>query len=369
MTLPILRSICMDGFKCFDTLSLKLDPLTMLTGFNGGGKSTALQPLLLIAQAIRHNQTPRLPLNGPLVKLGTAGDISPLTSDRPMVFRAEWDNFSAEFRPILQAGERILNCDVSDELLNTDHVVYKLKSLSFLGAVRIGTEDAFPIPKNVDPALDFPDVGADGRYAPFWYDRYVDDEVSETRRMPDVDAPTFRKQLDAWLGFLFPGAEANVQTSVPLSMMNVQFRMSSLGSLGSWRRPSNIGYGITYAFPILVALLAAKKGQIIVIDSPESHLHPFAQSQMGHLLAQFASAGVQIIVETHSDHLLNGVRLAVQQKKLLPEELAIHFFKGPDGRDHGVVSPSINSVGDIYEWPDGFFDQAEKDLSQLIGWS
>ena len=366
MILPILRSISMDGFKCFDTLSLKLDPLTMLTGFNGGGKSTALQPLLLISQAIRHNQTLRLPLNGPLVKLGTAGDISSLNSDRPIVFRAEWDNFSAEFRPILQAGERILNCDVSDELFKLDQVVNGLKSLSFLGAVRIGAEDAFPIPNNVDPAFDFPDVGADGRYAPFWYDRYVDDEVSETRRMPDVDAPTFRKQLDAWLGFLFPGAEANVQTSVALSKMNLQFRMSSLGS---WSRPSNIGYGLTYAFPILVALLTAKKGQIIVIDSPEAHLHPFVQSQMGRLLAQFANADVQIIVETHSEHLLNGVRHAVHQKKLLPENVSIHFFKGPDDHDHGVVSPSINSTGDIYEWPDGFFDQAEKDLSQLIGWS
>ena len=49
MILPILRSISMDGFKCFDTLSLKLDPLTMLTCFNGGSKSTALQPLLLIS--------------------------------------------------------------------------------------------------------------------------------------------------------------------------------------------------------------------------------------------------------------------------------------------------------------------------------
>ena len=106
-----------------------------------------------------------------------------------------------------------------------------------------------------------------------------------------------------------------------------------------------------------------------MIDSPEAHLHPFVQSQMGRLLAQFANADIQIIVETHSEHLLNGVRHAVHQKKLLPEKVSIHFFKGPDGRDHGVLSPSINSTGDIYEWPDGFFDQAEKDLFQLIGWS
>ncbi len=81
-----------------------------------------------------------------------------------------------------------------------------------------------------------------------------------------------------------------------------------------------------------------------------------------------ASAGVQIIVETHSDHLLNGVRLAVREGVLLPEDLRLHFFRGPDGSDHRVTTPTIGTGGEIYEWPDGFFDQGEKDLSRLAGW-
>lgn len=358
----IVRSVGMDGFKCFDTLNLGLGRLTLMTGFNGGGKSTALQPLLLLAQALRSEQIGRLPLNGPLVRLGTSGDITSLNSDKSMVLRAESATFLAEFRPKLRSGDRIPVLEVSDEFLDQKDLVGALATLSFLGAVRIGTEDAFPLPEG----LDLPDVGHDGRYAPFWYDHYVDEIVSEARRMPGTEAPTLRKQLDAWLGSLFPGAEANVQNVVALSKMSLQFRMSSLGS---WSRPSNIGYGLTYAFPILVALLTARCGQVVVIDSPESHLHPSAQSQMGRILARFAQAGVQIIVETHSDHLLNGVRLAVRQKELSPEDLRIHFFSGSDGSDHGVTSPHVSSDGGIYEWPEGFFDQAEKDLSQLAGWS
>jgi CRISPR-associated Cas5-like protein len=165
---------------------------------------------------------------------------------------------------------------------------------------------------------------------------------------------------------LFPGARTNVQNVVATSQMHLEFR---LAELGSWRRPSNIGYGLTYAFPILVALLAADPDQVIVIDSPESHLHPSAQSQMGRILAMLASAGVQIVVETHSDHLLNGVRLAVREGMLVPEDLRIHFFKGPDGNGHGVTTPRVGAGGEIYEWPEGFFDQAEKDLSRLAGWS
>ena len=105
-----------------------------------------------------------------------------------------------------------------------------------------------------------------------------------------------------------------------------------------------------------------------MIDSPEAHLHPSAQSQMGRLLARFAAAGVQILVETHSDHLLNGARLAVKERVLPHTALQIHFFTGATKEGHGVVSPTLDSNGRIDEWPDGFFDQSEKDLSRLTDW-
>jgi CRISPR-associated Cas5-like protein len=352
----------MEGFKCFDQLRLELGQLTLVTGINGGGKSTALQPLLLIAQALRLGAVNTLPLNGPLVRLGTAGDIASMGSERPMLIKAEGNDGSLSYHPTLQAGDRILSLAAPPEGL--EHVVLKqaLATLSFLGAVRIGAEDAFPMPESIN----VPDVGADGRFAPYWYDRMVDEDIEASKHFPGVEGATFRKQLDAWLGSLFPGAEANVQNAAALSQMNLQFRLSPLGS---WRRPSNIGYGLTYAFPILVALLAAPVGQVVVIDSPESHLHPFAQSQMGRILAAFASAGVQIVVETHSDHLLNGVRLAIREGALPHEDMRIHFFGGATAAEHGVTTPVMGPGGEIYEWPEGFFDQSEKDLTQLAGWS
>ncbi len=356
-----IHASVMEGFKCFDGLRLEFGQLTLVTGFNGGGKSTALQPLLLISQALRLGTIDALPLNGPLVRLGTAGDIAPMNSERPTLLRVEGSDTTIGFKPMLQAGDRILPMAEPPEGKDNVLLGQALASLSFLGAVRIGAEDAFPIPEWVDA----PDVGHDGRFAPYWYDRLVDEEIDTRRHFPGSTAGTFRKQLDAWLGSLFPGAEANVQNAVALSQMNLQFR---LAELGTWRRPSNIGYGLTYVFPILVALLAARPDQVIVIDSPESHLHPSAQSQMGRILATLASAGVQIIVETHSDHLLNGIRLAVREKALRPDDLRIHFFSGPSGVNHGVTTPVMGPGGEIYEWPDGFFDQGEKDLSRLAGW-
>ena len=205
----------------------------------------------------------------------------------------------------------------------------------------------------------------DGRFASYWYDKIVDDVVPEPRRHPAERATSMRKQLDAWLGTLFPEAQANVQMLPQALLLSLQFRLSGIGA---WRRPANVGYGLTYVFPILVALLTVPEGEIVIIDSPEAHLHPYGQSQMGRLLAHFAAAGVQIIVETHSDHLLNGSRLAVKEGQLNHAAMQIHFFMGASGAQHGVVSPAIDQNGRIHEWPGGFFDQSEKDLSQLAGW-
>src|SRR5260221_6265573 len=91
-------------------------------------------------------------------------------------------------------------------------------------------------------------------------------------------------------------------------------------------RPQNVGYGLSHVLPILTACLGAQTGALLLIENPESHLHPSGQSAMGEFLAQVASAGIQLIVETHSDHVLNGIRRAVKRGQLTPQDVAIHFF-------------------------------------------
>ena len=243
------------------------------------------------------------------------------------------------------------------------HLIQRLEQLVYLSAVRSGPLDAFPIPDRVDRKA--PDVGIDGRYASYWYHELADSEVSPDKCVSADEGVTFRRQVDAWLNRLAPGANANVQAISAVSELALQFRLSSTGE---WRRPANVGYGLTYAFPILVALLAARPGDVVVIDSPEAHLHPQAQSRMGTMLATFATAGVQLLVETHSDHVLNGARLAVKDGIVASENLSLLFFSGASSDGHGVTSLRIDGQGRIDEWPDGFFDQGDKDVSRLVGW-
>lgn len=384
------------NFKCFEALSLPLSPLTLLTGFNAAGKSTALQTLLLLAQATRQGGRSRLlPLNGELTQLGTPGDVvreggipevmlgisnsdaqidwTMIPEDRQSghtltIKQIEWktDSTPSIVVPIDPETElsSLLPKDPPALVLN---LLNDLKETTFLSAVRAGAEDVFPSFETPEPV--WGDVGVQGEYAAWWFEKLLDEEVDSLRMHPSDSAANLRRQFNAWAGDLFPGAQANAQRLGSTRLVQLELRNHEADK---WRRPANIGYGLSYAFPILVAGLIARPGQILIIDSPEAHLHPMGQSRIAAFLAMLAASGVQIILETHSDHVLSGVRLAIQQGEILPEETAVHFFN-PRPRSAKepahVVSPQIDKNGNLSEWPTGFFDQAEKDLAKLAGWS
>ncbi|MBF0402304.1 MAG: DUF3696 domain-containing protein [Magnetococcales bacterium] len=238
-----------------------------------------------------------------------------------------------------------------------------VKEIVFISAIRSGTREIFPVfePNHVIHA----DVGTEGEFAPWWFAQYSDDIVHTERCHPKEQAPTLRKQLNAWLGELFPGAQADAQVISRTSWVRLLLRTSENGD---WYRPANIGYGLTYVFPIILAGLLANEGQVLVIDSPEAHLHPMGQSRMGYFLATMAAAGVQVLIETHSDHVLNGVRIAVKDRKIAPDQVALHFFQSPANQSAQVTFLQIDGQGHVSGWPAGFFDQAEKDLANLAGW-
>jgi len=370
MTAPVVTGLIVENFKCFEHLRIPLAPLTVLSGYNGAGKSSAIQPLLLLAQRARRgsldggSENDVLPLNGNLARLGSAGDVLRTQAEgAPLRFGFETEEETLFLEASARTGQRNLKVEMTGDRERWDALLSKLERLVLISAVRGGPAEAFPAPDLSES--DTPDVGADGRYASYWYDRLADTEIEEARRFVGEPADTFRRQLDAWFGSIAPGASATVQALPVASIFALQFRLSGIGE---WRRPANVGYGLTYAFPILVALLAAGRGDTLVIDSPEAHLHPRAQSRMGWMLAAFAAAGVRLIVETHSDHVLNGIRRAVKDDKLDASDLALLFFAGGGETDHGVTRPRVDAEGRIDEWPDGFFDQGDHDLAVLSGW-
>jgi hypothetical protein len=235
-----------------------------------------------------------------------------------------------------------------------------------IGATRTGTVEAYPHPENPDQPIG--DVGLRGEFAPYWYVERGDEEVEIGRRCPEDETQTVRGQVDAWLSSLFPGAAVEAEILGDVALYRLRFRM---GRSGEPSRPANVGYGLSYAFPLLVALLTARAGATILLDSPEAHLHPRAQSAMGRLIARMAAAGLRIFVETHSDHLLSGIRLGVREGLLPHDRAVVHFFRNSagEGANPDIVTLRLDREGAISGWPEGFFDQAERDLAILSGWA
>jgi Protein of unknown function (DUF3696)/AAA ATPase domain len=356
-----------------------LKPLTLLTGFNAAGKSTALQTLLLLAQTQRAQKgAQELVLNGQLISLGTPSDVirsggignalklGGRSGDVELVWSYTLDENRRSLRvtDLRENGTTLFDAFSSRRFPSETSFQFtqEIEQTVFLGAARKTDAEVFPIPDMTAPRGD---VGPLGQYAPWWLYSEGDSPVQLGRRHRQaLNAATLRQQINVWSDTLFPGAEVNALPVERTSLVRLQLRV---GRTSDWSSPANIGYGISYAFPILVAGLCATEGGPIVLDSPEAHLHPQGQSGIGRFLAQMASAGAQILVETHSDHLLNGVRVALRDGIIRPEDVAIYFFstRSPSA----VTRLSVDQKGAINDWPEGFFDQAEKDLASLAGWT
>ncbi len=392
----MITRLDLKNFKCFEKLSLPFSPLTILTGFNAGGKSSVYQSLLLLSQSMRTNrrQPATLILNGNLVKLGTPGElIHSRATQKEIAIGIQKDDFG--FESIIGFNEAVyegalqvnhINITKGNHLTETVTLeedkrsffsqfhqktsagfIDLLSEIVYISAVRGGPLDVYPSP--ADPLPVMADVGIEGEYAPWWFYRQIDEEIDKARRHESETAATLRRQFNAWAGELFPGAQGHAQPVEKTGLIRLQLRISETDD---WLRPANIGYGLSYAFPVLVAGLLARQDQTLIIDSPEAHLHPLGQSKMGFFLAKVAAAGVQMIVETHSDHILNGVRLALLDKAINPQKVSLHFFTpfqfAEKQEAAQIISPQVDQKGNLSEWPEGFFDQSEKDLARLAGW-
>ena len=111
--------------------------------------------------------------------------------------------------------------------------------------------------------------------------------------------------------------------------------------------------------------LLAPPGSLCLIENPEAHLHPRGQTRLAELAVRASLAGVQVIAETHSDHFIDGVRIAVRDGLIKPDDVAIHYFERARGKTV-VSSPQVDADGRLSSWPVGFFDQHEENLARLL---
>ena len=119
--------------------------------------------------------------------------------------------------------------------------------------------------------------------------------------------------------------------------------------------------------PVITAGLLAREGEMFIVENPEAHLHPSGQSRIGQFLARVAASGVHVVIETHSEHVINGIRLASLKKEINHGDVVINFFsKEEDEYQPNIDSIFLNAYADLEKWPKGFFDQQQQDIGEIF---
>lgn len=360
----MLKRIKLTNFKCFQTLDLDLKPLNVLMGLNGMGKSTLIQSLLLLRQSYQETDLNQLKLNGSLVSLGNGSDILFERADRDCI----------EFELYEDSGSLSLKYDYnssSDRLNGISEIIGEFglfsNHMSFLSAYRIKPQDLYHIAD--EKRLAERDFGEDGEFALHYLNLHGGAPVENDRVvMSSAEDYTLFEQTKAWLALIAPGIIPQIQINQSLRNLELKYVFREGEDKTNAYRSTNVGFGITYVLPVIVTLLSAKPGELLLVENPEAHIHPAGQSQLGRLISLAASGGVQIIVETHSDHIVNGIRLAVKEGRISSEAASILYF-GKDPDNHylrSVRNLNIDSRGKINEWPEGFLDEWDNALIKLL---
>ena len=407
----MLLEIKLKNFKCFkDETRVPLNRINLFTGLNSRGKSTVLQALLLMRQSIEHSKTTRkIMFNGNCVNMGRFHDVknsaisikktveigfkykiannyfsilyklresdsddmvadiskieaNGVLSNNKFKFSlvAKENSFSYKFARKSRKVNYLYNLFISNirsivvDLINKN---MNFANIHYISADRIGPQEFY----SKTSLTDFPNVGVRGEYTANLLSKKKNDIVDERLRLPEGLTETVLDQTQSWLSKIFKGGNINVEA---LESNIITLKLSSDAS-GNFYKPINVGFGYSYALPIIVSGLIAKKGEILIVENPEAHLHPSAQAEIIKFLARVGAAGIQVFIESHSDHILNGLRLSVLEKIIAADEISIIYFSR-ENETLQIKNIIVEQDGRIETWPDGFFDQTERDFERLF---
>lgn len=367
----MLNLLSLKNFKSIKEEDFELRKLTIFTGFNGMGKSSVIQSLLLLRQSHDKHMLPKegLSLVGEYVKIGIGKDLLYTNADNPLVkIEAYWDYSNLEFyfdynetsdmQPVKSSQ---IQGDVFKESLFTSDFQY-------LSAERISPKSVYEVSEYA--VNQRRSLGIRGEYTAHFLSQHGNDVLSISKlEHPDAITSNLSDNLNAWMSEITPGVRIITKLIPQINQASLHYQFSTAKEFTNEFRPENIGFGLTYVLPIVTALLCSKPGDLLILENPESHLHPSGQSAVAKMIAIASENNVQIIIETHSDHIINGVRGSVKNKRITEDNVLIYFLSRDLASSEHCVDVErieIDEDGRIDSWPDGFFDEWDKSLSILL---
>ena len=341
----MITKIEIENFKCFEKEAIEIKPLTILTGTNSSGKSSLIQAILVCGN---HSTGSDM-----LDYVGSLGDFDDLknryVNPRKYSITITYDDGISD---AITAQKGVALSFPSED------ISYPSK-LTYLNSNRI-TINEINITNNTFNQERY--FGIDGKFVANYYEKHKEEPIAEYLIADKNGARTLEAQVNYWLNIIITHQYELQTKKVSSTMITASYKIDGLEF-----KPSNIGAGISYIATILIACLSASRENIIIIENPEIHLHPRSQAMMGKFLSFIASRGVQLIVETHNDHLINKIRYEVYKGTLKSEDIIIHYktsktnFEQIHIKQNGFFQ---NKEGEN-SFPSGFYDATIKEIFEI----
>ena len=353
----MISNLSIYNFKSVKTLHLECDNINLLIGTNSSGKSTILQGILLLAQ----NQAVEAGLNGNLTSSGNFADSRCKYINEEVI--KIWMKFSDKTEASIAIGvfnegatqrltiDRNFDGDSLHEYLGVSNL-----QLQYLSCNRVGPRSIYE--KNTRPTEE---MGTDGKYS-FSYLATHRDMLLPDDMCVDKSSMTLGSQVDYWLEYI-AGVTVKSEEVLGTDKVKVSYRQKKLQEL----RPLNVGSGISYVASMIIMCLATPEHGIVIIENPEVHLHPLAQSRLCEFFYFVGVNNRQLFIESHSDHIFNGFRAGITTHEMDKKLIKINFVSQEGDGLTKTECVEIGARGYIVNQREDMFDQFDKDMMRMVG--
>lgn len=372
----MINSLKLKDFKIHANLEVQLGNMTILTGQNGMGKSSVLQSLLLLRQSC-NSQTgfTGINLKGDLTDLGGANDVECHSSSdgildirlstetaKELTFQFSYDVDSYEtFLPIVEPKPNV------DDVLKCSLFT---SNFQYISAFRLGPQKGYERDTNiVQHQKQISKINGQCEYAIHFLAHYGNKIhcIPELLFDENDENDLLGTQVEKWMQHISPRVNIVVEPAGADFKLNYKFSRED-NLMTEEMAAVNVGYGVTYVLPIIIAILSATPGTLILIENPEAHIHPKAQAELMKMMMKAAKAGIQIIIETHSDHIMNGALVSIVEDPETMDMVKAYYFERDD-KMHTSIPRQLRILKDgrIANPPKGFFDQIDIDMRTIMG--
>ena len=385
--------VIVKNFKSLKNVDIRLNNLTLFTGINSMGKSSFIQALLLLKQNketitkyLLNNMLKNIPigemrdaviklipetdlslqLNGDYVSLGDRKNILfEEAYDEQIYFALENENsqLDIKYHNEFNVGT---NSNIPINVSECGGFNLFFDDMQYICTDRVSPSIVYNLSDtNIKKNL----IGFSCEYTAHYLaeNRHKSLTIKELKHRKS-QTNQLLENTSLWLNEISNGIDISSTINPTQNNVSLSYSYKYKDDKTNEYNPLNVGFGVTFILPVIVAILKAKPNDLLIIENPESHIHPKGQSKIAELCAIASANGVQIIIETHSDHFLNGIRVATKKGILAPEQSSVYYFrKEKDELETKIDEIHIDENGGIDNYPKGFFDQFDDDLDELLG--